>query len=96
MIPIIKMTVEHMRQDILHAFDLQQDEWRDGLTRGLNEAIRTFDYESEVRNLATRQLQDMCTELIKETVRSVMYDQDFRVDLKKRLVEKLQSPDDRT
>jgi len=94
MIPIIKLTTEHMQQEILHALNVRQDEYREALADGLKHAVESFDFEDEVKERAENQLRVMCNDLIRDTVMAVVWDQSFRQQLKERLIKELKKKEE--
>lgn len=89
MIPIIKLTTDHMRQEVVHAFDTQQAQYREEIEKGLKEAVENFDFAREVSEQATDHLRQMCETLVRETVREVVWDPEFRGKLKEMLIKTL-------
>ena len=71
--PIIKLTVEHMRHEILHAFNGYCDDIKGKLSVITDEVIKNFDFNGEVSKLANALLR----ETIKKTLESAfLWDND--------------------
>lgn len=60
---IVKMHIEVERQKMLNAFMLHQEEIADGVTKGVDAAVKNFDFEKEVKeqaiSLIKREIQDL-------------------------------------
>lgn len=89
MLPIIKLTVDHMRQEILHAFSTQEEQYKLSLSKGLDEAVKNFNFEAEVAVLATQELHAMCKIIVKEVVDDLRFDMNFQVLCRKRMIERM-------
>lgn len=85
------MTVEHMQQEILHAFAEHNEHYKKNLEAGLKHAIETFDFEAEVLQIANRQLQATCETMVKEVVQDLRYNIDFQVLCRSHLIKMLET-----
>jgi hypothetical protein len=89
MLPIIKLTVDHMRQEILHAFSTQQQQYEEALANGLDLAVKNFNFEAEVAIVATNQLQAMCDTIVKEVVQDLRFDIEFQIMCRQRMIDRM-------
>ena len=89
MFPVIKITTDHMRQEILHAFSTQQQQYADALAKGLDAAVKNFNFEAEVAILANAQLQQMCEVVVKEVVQDLRFDIEFQILCRERMIARM-------
>ena len=64
-IPVVKITLESMRQTIAYAFTKHLAEIDADIQGALADAVRSFDIRAIVRNEAERALRDMVIEAIR-------------------------------
>ena len=55
---IVRLEVEHMRHAILHHFANYQGEVTKQVEAAVDKAIKEFDFDAEVRGMATQQLRE--------------------------------------
>lgn len=79
-----------MRQEILHAFNTQQQQYKDAIAKGLDAAVENFNFDAEIAILANQQLQGLCEVVVKEVVQDIRFNIEFQMLCRQKLIETLE------
>lgn len=81
--PVIRVTLERMRQDMLHAFSGQLAELEDAAAKALAEALDERNIKVELRRLANETLDQELRRLVGQKVHEVIWDEAFQKEFTK-------------
>ena len=81
--PLIKVTLDHMRQEIVHAFTSYQLEAQTNLDEALKRELAAFDFEGEVRAVARIEMEAMVKSVVHDAVWSLQDEPEFKEQMRK-------------
>jgi hypothetical protein len=87
--PIVKVTVDHMRQEILHAFTSMQLQQQIDLDAALKEVVSEFDFDTIVKEEAEKALDATCRSVVSRAISTALWDKTIRLTLEKQLIAEL-------
>jgi len=76
--PVVRVTLESMRQQMLHAWSTQLEDMTAGVERALAEALNERSIHAEMKQLATQTLDREIRELVERKVHEVIWDKEFQ------------------
>lgn len=62
--PKIKIEVERMKYSIIHAFSTHNDEIKDAVEKGLDEAIASYDFAGEISRVSNAVIGEVIKDCI--------------------------------
>jgi hypothetical protein len=84
-VPIVRLTVEHMRGEITMALTTKAAEIASGIQRAVNAAVDQFDFDREVERIAV----DVIREVVRQELSGVLYDEKIRNAIRKSIAQGL-------
>ncbi len=81
--PMVRLTLDHMRHEIVHAFGLYADTLKGDVDHEVKAAIERFDFATEVGRMADTILRNEIESALKSAFQELRFDR----ALKKALVE---------
>lgn len=79
---LIRVDVEAMRYQVVHAFNQHMLELSGMLDTGIKKAIEQFDWDGEVAKAAQEALREGVRHSIEDAVRQVMYSTEMKREIK--------------
>lgn len=76
-LPTVKITLEGMRQQVLHVFSEQLDGLKEGIEEELNKQIKNFNVEQEVKEIARSIIQYELKKVVENSIREAFWSESF-------------------
>lgn len=73
--PIIRLSLEQMRYEIVHAFSKYNDELEVKVDKAVQEAIKNFDFDREVSRISMSLMNDMINQSLKRAFERLKWDE---------------------
>lgn len=89
--PKVRIVVEGMRHEMVHAFNSYADNLKAEFQRAVDLAINSFDYENEVRIMAHAELQASVRRRVQDLINSTTNSKRIQEAVKKEIVKHLKS-----
>lgn len=87
--PQIRLTLDHMRQEIVHAFTTRSADLQKEIDTAVDEAIKTFNFKAAVEQMAAGILQDTIREALTRAIGCLRWDEALRTALVEHIVREL-------
>ena len=80
-IPRVRLTLDHMRHEIIHAFNRYADGLKDDVAAEVERAIQSFDYRNEIAKIADGILRQEIQKALEGAFQSMRWDSALRKSL---------------
>jgi hypothetical protein len=85
-IPVVKLTLEYMQSQLMHAFSDYQGIIKEQVEEAVKQTIANFDFKREVEQLSNGILRDEIRKLLVGSFQRLQYDGEFKEQLVKALL----------
>ena len=90
-LPIIRLTLEHMQQEIVHAFAAREGEYKEAIEKGIDDAVKNFNFHVEIERLVCLELQKTCADVVHNVAIQIAWNPLLQKQAKRALLKALKS-----
>lgn len=87
--PIVKVTVESMRIQVMHAMSDYTGKINEAIDTELKKAVDNFDFEAIIQEEVNNQVSSMCQDVVRDTMQGIRYDMRFKERVRNMVLESL-------
>lgn len=87
--PIVRITLDYMKEEIAHAMIFHLDEMKVGIEGEIRKAVDSFDFEGEVRRLSHEVIQKQLRQAVESAITHSVWTTEIRDALTKTAADEL-------
>lgn len=90
-LPIVRLTIEHMRHEILQAFSGYVEDLKTRVAQVVDDVVKHFNYQDEIKRLAENILREKIRVALHAAFLGVSWGESLQKALAEKLIEGLKS-----